>query len=135
MTQEQLSMQNRDLDSLSLRNQLLHDQQTRLDIDRQGVINELAVTKSDLDQLRNEAANLRAEKKIWEVCLYSLGVEPPSLMTHFVRASKLASLKRTRTSLESVRSSQILWPASRECTMISNARERTIADASRRKCR
>lgn len=67
MAQEQLSMQSRDLDSLTLRNQQLYDQQTRLDIDRERVMDELAVTKSDLEQLRNEAANLRAEKRIWEV--------------------------------------------------------------------
>lgn len=60
-------MQSRDLDSLTLRNQQLYDQQTRLDIDRERVVGELAVTKSDFDQLRNEAANLRAEKNIWEV--------------------------------------------------------------------
>lgn len=62
-------MQSRDLDSLTLRNQQLYDQQMRLDIDRERVMDELAVTKSDLEQLRNEAANLRAEKKIWEVSL------------------------------------------------------------------
>ena len=60
-------MQRRDLDSLALRNQQLYDHQTRLDIDRERVRGELTDTKSDLEQLRNEAANLRAEKKIWEV--------------------------------------------------------------------
>jgi nucleoprotein TPR len=67
MTQEQLALQSRDLDNLAVRNQQLHDQQTRLDIDRERFMDELATTKSDYDQLRNEAANLRAEKKIWEV--------------------------------------------------------------------
>lgn len=70
-------MQSRDLDSLTLRNQQLYDQQTRVDIDRERVMDELAVTKGDLDQLRNEAANLRAEKRIWEVGVdpWALGVE------------------------------------------------------------
>jgi nucleoprotein TPR len=79
MTQEQLSMQSRDLDSLALRNQQLYDQQTRLDIDRERVMDELAVTKSDLEQLRNEAANLRAEKKIWEVSLDLIATRPQGL--------------------------------------------------------
>ena len=87
MTQEQLTMQSRDLDSLTLRNQQLYDQQTRLDIDRERVMDELAVSKSDLEQLRNEAANLRAEKRIWEVSLDPTGVGPPRLTTFFTRVS------------------------------------------------
>lgn len=82
-------MQSRDLDSLALRNQHLHDQQTRFDIDRERVMDELAVTKSELEQLRNEAANLRAEKKIWEVGLDSYRGWPERLMM-FIRASKIA---------------------------------------------
>lgn len=79
-------MQSRDLDSLALRNQQLYDQQTRLDIDRERVMDELVVTKSDLEQLRNEAANLRAEKRIWEVSLDPIRVGPQILIAH--RASK-----------------------------------------------
>ncbi|KAF8549558.1 hypothetical protein OG21DRAFT_1488425 [Imleria badia] len=52
-------------------------------------MNELAVTKTELDQLRNEAANLRA------------------------RVSKVASWKGTRIWLRSARNSQISWPTSR----------------------
>lgn len=80
-------MQSRDLDSLTLRNQQLYDQQTRLDIDRERVMDELAVSKSDLEQLRNEAANLRAEKRIWEVSLDPTGVGPQRLTTFFTRVS------------------------------------------------
>ena len=81
MTQEQLSMQSRDLDSLALRNQQLYDQQTRLDIDRERIRDELADTKNDFEQLRNEAANLRAEKKIWEVSLDPIVAGPQRLTT------------------------------------------------------
>lgn len=80
-------MQSRDLDSLTLRNQQLYDQQSRLDIDRERVMDELAVTKSDFEQLRNEAANLRAEKRIWEVSVGAIGVWLQRLT--FIRASKI----------------------------------------------
>ncbi|KAH0826004.1 hypothetical protein J3R83DRAFT_7517 [Lanmaoa asiatica] len=42
-----------------LHNQQLYDQQTRLDIDRERVIDELSLTKGNLEQLRNEAANVQ----------------------------------------------------------------------------
>ena len=74
-------MQSRDLDSLALRNQQLYDKQTRLDIDRERVMEELTDTKGDLEQLRNEAANLRAEKKIWEVSLDPIAAGPRVLTT------------------------------------------------------
>ncbi|KAF8443123.1 hypothetical protein L210DRAFT_3620711 [Boletus edulis BED1] len=101
MTQEQLNMQSRDLDSLALRNQQLYDQQTRLDIDRERVMDELAVTKGDLEQLRNEAANLRAEKKIWENVQNRLAEENKNLATERSQLSHLmANVQRMHNDLE-----------------------------------
>lgn len=61
-------MQSRDLENLQRRNQELHDQNTRIDIQLNRVSEDLLMATSQNDQLRNETANLRAEKKIWEVC-------------------------------------------------------------------
>ncbi|KAI5982997.1 hypothetical protein EDC04DRAFT_2915159 [Pisolithus marmoratus] len=63
---EQLALQSRDLDKLTIRNQQLYDQQMHLNIDKEHILDELATVKSSLEHLRNEVANLRAEKKVWE---------------------------------------------------------------------
>ena len=68
MSQEQFNMNNRELDDLRSRNQKLLDQFTRVDIDHQRASEELVAANGRAEQLRNECANLRAEKKIWEVC-------------------------------------------------------------------
>ncbi|KAF8843385.1 hypothetical protein BDN67DRAFT_924393 [Paxillus ammoniavirescens] len=101
MTQEQLALQSRDLDNLAVRNQQLYDQQTRLDIDRERVMDELATTKSDYDQLRNEAANLRAEKKIWESVQSRLIEENKNLAVERSQLSDLmANVQRMHNDLE-----------------------------------
>ncbi|KAG6373979.1 hypothetical protein JVT61DRAFT_4608 [Boletus reticuloceps] len=101
MTQEQLNMQSRDLDSLALCNQQLYDQQTRLDIDRERVMDDLAVTKGDLEQLHNEATNLRAEKKIWENVQNRLAEENKNLATEHSQLSHLmANVQRMHNDLE-----------------------------------
>ncbi len=61
-------MQNRELDNLQRRNQELYDQYTRIDIECNRVSEEFQSASGLVEQLRNETANLRAEKKIWEVC-------------------------------------------------------------------
>jgi nucleoprotein TPR len=67
MLQEQNAMQSKDIDNLSKRNQELYDQYTRIDIECNRVSEDLLAATTVIEQLRNEAANLRAEKKIWEV--------------------------------------------------------------------
>lgn len=67
MLQEQITAQGRELDNLSRRNQDLHHQHTRIDIECNRVSEDLIASKGTVEQLRNECANLRAEKKIWEV--------------------------------------------------------------------
>lgn len=67
MLQDQANMQNRELDNLSRRNQDLYDQYTRIDIECNRVSEDLIAAKGVAEQLRNECANLRAEKRIWEV--------------------------------------------------------------------
>ncbi|KIJ62559.1 hypothetical protein HYDPIDRAFT_93869 [Hydnomerulius pinastri MD-312] len=101
MTQDQMSMQSRDLDNLTSRNQQLYDQQTRLDIDRERVMDELSTTKSDLDQLRNESANLRAEKRIWESVQNRLIEENKNLAVERSQLSDLmANVQRMHNDLE-----------------------------------
>ncbi|KAH9936573.1 uncharacterized protein B0H18DRAFT_974482 [Fomitopsis serialis] len=66
MIQEQSVVQGRELDSLSKRNQALYDQYMRIDIECNRVSEDLHIANGHVDQLRNECANLRAEKKIWQ---------------------------------------------------------------------
>ena len=67
MNQEQLTMRGRELDELTKRNQQLFDQLTRVDIECSRATEDLHIATGRIEQLRNECANLRAEKKIWEV--------------------------------------------------------------------
>lgn len=67
MAQEQFAISNREIDNLTKRNQQLYDQYTRIDIECNRVTEDLITSNGRLEQLRNECANLRAEKNIWEV--------------------------------------------------------------------
>ena len=67
MAQEQVTVSAREIESLAKRNQQLHEKFTRADIECHRFTEDLVATNAKLDQLRNESANLRAEKKIWEV--------------------------------------------------------------------
>jgi septal ring factor EnvC (AmiA/AmiB activator) len=69
MSQEQFAMQNRELDNLTKHNTKLLDQYTRIDIKCSHATEASIAANSRIEQLRNECANLRAEKKIWEVCI------------------------------------------------------------------
>ena len=67
MNEEQFQMHNQELDELTKRNRQMLDQWTRSDIECNRISEDLHLTTGRLEQLRNENANLRAEKKIWEV--------------------------------------------------------------------
>ncbi|XP_006462514.1 hypothetical protein AGABI2DRAFT_71914 [Agaricus bisporus var. bisporus H97] len=66
MHQEQLDLRYRDVENLSKRNSQLQDQWTRLDIECNRLTDDLQVANGRVEQLRNENANLRAEKDIWQ---------------------------------------------------------------------
>ena len=70
MVQDQIVMHKRENDDLLKRNQGLYDQYTRIDIECNRMSEDLIASNGLLEQLRNECANLRAEKKIWEVSLH-----------------------------------------------------------------
>ncbi|KAF5340774.1 hypothetical protein D9611_007504 [Ephemerocybe angulata] len=89
MHQDQFLINNRDLEELTKRNQQLFDQWTRVDVECQRVTEELHVSNGRLEQLRNECANLRAEKNIWESVQARLVEENRALG---VERSHLASL-------------------------------------------
>lgn len=72
MHQEQLDLRYREVESLTKRNNQLQDQWTRLDIECNRLSEDLQVANGRVEQLRNESANLRAEKDIWQVGLLSL---------------------------------------------------------------
>ncbi|EPQ51089.1 hypothetical protein GLOTRDRAFT_66309 [Gloeophyllum trabeum ATCC 11539] len=87
MAQEQYAIQNRELDSLNTRNRQLLDQYTRVDIECNRVSEDLAMANSRVEQLRNENANLRAEKKIWE-----------SVQARLVEDNKSLAMERSQLS-------------------------------------
>ncbi|THH00176.1 hypothetical protein EW026_g2304 [Hermanssonia centrifuga] len=84
---EQNNMQNRELDNLQRRNQELYDQYTRIDIECNRVSEEFQSASGLVEQLRNETANLRAEKKIWE-----------SVQSRLVDENKTLAIERSHLS-------------------------------------
>lgn len=68
ISQDQFAMQSRELENLTKRNVQLYDQYTRIDIECNRATEDFIGANSRIEQLRNECANLRAEKNIWEVC-------------------------------------------------------------------
>ena len=69
MLQEQRALTLRDLDDLTKRNRDLYERFTAVDIECSRVTEDLITANGRTDQLRNECANLRAEKRIWEVSI------------------------------------------------------------------
>lgn len=66
MHSEQFKLTHRELDDMTKRSQSLFDQWTRADIECNRLSEDLHISNGRLEQLRNECANLRAEKQIWE---------------------------------------------------------------------
>lgn len=67
MHEEQFRAHNLEIDEFSKRHAHLNEQNVRLDIEGARLTDELHMALNHLEQLRNDCANLRAEKKIWEV--------------------------------------------------------------------
>lgn len=87
MMQEQQSLTLRDLDDLTKRNQDLYERFTAVDIECNRVTEDLVAANGKTDQLRNECANLRAERKIWE-----------SVEGRLVEENKALSMERSHLS-------------------------------------
>ncbi|PPR07761.1 hypothetical protein CVT24_003711 [Panaeolus cyanescens] len=87
MHQEQFRVHNLDMDELTKRNSQLHEQNVRMDIECARLADELQVTAGRLEQLRNECANLRAEKKIWE-----------SVQSRLVEENRTLAMERSHLS-------------------------------------
>ncbi|CAL1712475.1 unnamed protein product [Somion occarium] len=101
MLQEQIVMQSRELESQGRRNQELYDQYTRVDIECNRVSEDLLSSKSFAEQLRNECANLRAEKRIWESVQARLVEENRTLNVERSQLSDLmANVQRMHGDLE-----------------------------------
>jgi len=66
---EQLDLRLGEVDNLTKRNNQLQDRWMRLDIECNRLTEDLQVATGRIEQLRNENANLRAEKDIWQVRL------------------------------------------------------------------
>ncbi|KAI0081625.1 hypothetical protein K474DRAFT_1635534 [Panus rudis PR-1116 ss-1] len=101
MLQDQVTMQSREVDNLARRNQEMYDQYTRVDIEFSRVSEDLLSVKSVAEQLRNECANLRAEKKIWESVQSRLVEENRTLSVERSQLSDLmANVQRMHSDLE-----------------------------------
>ncbi|PCH39913.1 hypothetical protein WOLCODRAFT_88363 [Wolfiporia cocos MD-104 SS10] len=101
MIQEQNNAQGREIDNLSKRNQQLYDQYLRTDIECNRVIDELTVAKAKVEQLQNESANLRAEKRIWEGVQERLIEENRAISTERSRlADLMGNMQRMHSDLE-----------------------------------
>ncbi|KAI0667763.1 hypothetical protein C8Q78DRAFT_1052496 [Trametes maxima] len=101
MAQEQIIIQKRENDDLVKRNQHLYDQYTRVDIECNRMSEDLIASNSLLEQLRNECANLRAEKKIWESVQGRLVEENKTLATERSHlADLMANVQRMHNDLE-----------------------------------
>lgn len=97
-------MQSRDIDNLTKRNQELYDQYTRIDIECNRVSEDLLSATNVVEQLRNEAANLRAEKNIWEVgqnlhvMRLPLTFKIQSVQARLVEENKTLAMERSHLS-------------------------------------
>ncbi|KAG7445737.1 uncharacterized protein BT62DRAFT_176907 [Guyanagaster necrorhizus] len=101
INQEQYSMHARELDDLGKRNQQLFDQWTRVDIECGRVTEDLRLANSRIEQLRNECANLRAEKKIWDDVQHRLVEENKTLSLERSHLNDLmSSVQRMHNDLE-----------------------------------
>ncbi|KAJ4482315.1 hypothetical protein J3R30DRAFT_3402901 [Lentinula aciculospora] len=101
MLQDQISLQNQELNDLTKRNQQLLDQWTRVDVECGRVTEDLHVASGRVEQLRNECANLRAEKGIWEGIQSRLVEENKSLSMERSHLSALMSnVQRMHSELE-----------------------------------
>ncbi|KAK7048611.1 protein MLP1 [Favolaschia claudopus] len=87
LSQDQFAVHNREIDDLTKRNQQLFDQWTRIDIECSRATEDLQTANGRIEQLRNECANLRAEKKIWE-----------SVQGRLVEENKTLAMERSHLS-------------------------------------
>ncbi|KAM5539450.1 hypothetical protein V8D89_006902 [Ganoderma adspersum] len=101
MVQDQIIIQKRENDDLLTRNQKLFDQYTRMDIEVNRMSEDLLTSNQFLEQLRNECANLRAEKKIWESIQGRLVEENKTLAVERSHLSDLmANVQKMHNDLE-----------------------------------
>ncbi|KDR82878.1 hypothetical protein GALMADRAFT_58080 [Galerina marginata CBS 339.88] len=101
MHEEQFRVHNLEIDELSKRNNHLHEQNLRFDIECGRLTDELQVALGRVEQLRNEGANLRAEKKIWESVQGRLVEENRSLsMERSHLADLMSNVQKMHNDLE-----------------------------------
>ena len=133
MLQEQQALTLRDFDDVTKRNRDLYERFTSVDIECNRVTEDLVAANGKTDQLRNECANLRAEKRIWEVSVARPGLLNISEGTDMTwrRAWKAVLWKKIKRCLWSVLTCRISWRTSRRCTMTLSARARMIGGGSR----
>ncbi|KAG6850340.1 hypothetical protein H0H93_014613 [Arthromyces matolae] len=99
--QDQLTRHDQDLAALNKRHQEAYDRFTRAEIEANRATEELQVVTSRIEQLRNECANLKAEKKIWEGIQNRLVEENKSLtLERSHLADLMSNVQRMHNDLE-----------------------------------
>lgn len=103
--QEDNATQGREFDSLKKRYEQLNDQRTRLDIACNHATEMLHEANAQIEKLRNDCANLKAEKQIAEVsqnglyigeCYYSLLQQ--NTQNRLLDENRMIAIERTRLS-------------------------------------
>lgn len=84
ISQDEYNLRAQDLEDANKRNQQLFDQWTRAEIECNRLSEDISTANGRIEQLRNECANLGAEKRIWE------GVQ-----TRLLDENKTLSLERS----------------------------------------
>ncbi|KAF8903177.1 hypothetical protein CPB84DRAFT_810991 [Gymnopilus junonius] len=101
MHEEQFRRHNLEIEELSKRNNHLHEQNVRFDIECLRLTDELQVAVGRVEQLRNENANLRAEKKISDSVQNRLVEENRSLaMERSHLADLMSNVQKMHNDLE-----------------------------------
>ncbi|KAI0260660.1 hypothetical protein BC834DRAFT_925773 [Gloeopeniophorella convolvens] len=101
IVQEQHALAQRDLAELTARNRELYARYTALDIECHRVSEELAGAHGTVETLRTDAANLRAEKRIWESVEARLAQENTALARERAHLSDLlANVQKMHNDIE-----------------------------------
>lgn len=95
MLQSNYSMQQNENDELKTRSQILSESAAKQDLRTQQVAEDLVEAKGTIESMRNETANLKAEKKIWKDIQDRLSQDNENLMNEKTRLNNLITNQQT----------------------------------------
>ena len=104
MTQEQVAASTREIERLANHNQKLQGELTRANNECHKFAEEVLDTNAKIERLRHDSANLRAEKKIWEViqftefCSYRVLKKFQGVQSRLVEENRTLAIERSHLS-------------------------------------